>query len=137
MDGPAEAAGQEKMGMASGGSGDRRAASLLAAVATLVLPLALIGFGALDRPSPAPVVAEMADEPPVEQPVAIEPAPPVRVEPPVAVVAPPPAPPPPAPPPLSPFPRWTREESVNFLILGVDRRSTSAVSGARSTPWAV
>jgi LCP family protein required for cell wall assembly len=89
-----------------------RAWSLAVAVATLVLPLAGIGVGALERPAPA--AAELPEpEPAVAQVQTSEPLPP-----PPQLIA-PPAPPPP---PVNPFPRWTREESLNFLLLGVDRR---------------
>jgi LCP family protein required for cell wall assembly len=96
--------------------------SIAVAVATLVLPLAGIAVGALERPAPAP--SELPEPAPaVAEALPAEPAP---------LVAEPVAPPTPPPPPVNPFPKWTQEESLNFLLLGVDRRIENEIYRADS-----
>lgn len=87
------------------------------ALATLLLPLAGIALAAAQRPAPAPLLAVAAlpsDE--IEDAFPDVVAHPLQVQPPPA---------PPAPPPerFNPFPRWTREDNLTLLLVGVDRRS--------------
>jgi polyisoprenyl-teichoic acid--peptidoglycan teichoic acid transferase len=102
--------------------------SLLLAAATLILPLTGITAGALAQPMPLPPSAPpprvefVALDEPLAQ--AIELPPPLEPEP---IADPAPAPPVALTLPLDPFPRWNREQTLNVLLVGVDRREVDEI----------
>lgn len=112
--------------MASEGTGrPPRKGALLVALATLILPLAGLVLGAPRAAESAPPEPELAaPAEPVAAPLVV--APPARpvVAPPIATPAPTPIA---EPEPRNPFPRWTREQYLNFLLVGVDRRSPDEI----------
>ena len=113
--------------MARAGPGAAGRAGMLLALGTLAVPLAVIGLVALGRPNPPPVVtpvpAAPIESPPIESPPIA--GPPAAVLPPPPVVSTPA--PTPTPQPINPFPRWTREDSLNFLVVGIDRRTPDEI----------
>src|SRR5689334_5280471 len=101
--------------------------SLLLGVATLILPILGITAGALaqqlPQPSSAPVeIVDVAEDPaPPDVPapqLPPEPEPLIEeVQPPLVT----------APIRIDPFPHWNREETLNVLLVGVDRREVNEI----------
>src|SRR5438105_8956999 len=100
--------------------GEVRPGSLGFAALTLLVPLITIVVAALGRPAPAPVAPAPARAA-IGSPL-IETAPPLP--PPPQIIPPPPAPTPQV---LNPLPRWSREDNLSFLLLGIDRRSDDEI----------
>src|SRR5947207_2618089 len=103
--------------MPRAGPGAAGRAGMLLALVTLALPLAVIALTVVGRPAPSPAVVPPPAAPLESAPIS---GPAAAVLPPPVVSTPAPTP---TPQPINPFPRWTREDSLNFLLLGIDRRT--------------
>src|SRR5437870_3633932 len=93
---------------------------LAVALITLLVPLSVIVLAAAGRPAPAPALPAAGPVPLIPGPLVAET---LSTRPAVAPV-PPVEPPSPS---FNPFPRWMREESLNVLLLGIDRRAPDEI----------